>query len=182
MNTSTLILGGARSGKSARAAIVAESLLPQSIEADSGDRPLLLVATAEAFDAEMIERIDRHRADRSAQWQVVEEPVDLVGVLQSKIEPHHVCVVDCLTIWLSNLFHYERDIEASVNALVAAVSSLAAPIVFVSNEVGLGIVPESALGRAFRDAQGRLNQQLAAVCDTVEFVIAGIPMTLKEAR
>ena len=139
MSTTTLILGGARSGKSTRAATVAESLLPSSVEEEGADRPLLLLATAEAFDAEMRERINRHRADRSTQWQVIEEPVDVVGVLTNEIDTHQVCVVDCLTIWLSNLYHYEHDIEAGVDALIAFVSSLSKPVVFVSNEVGLGI-------------------------------------------
>ena len=179
MSFTKLILGGARSGKSARAAAVAESWLSNVTESEKTNSLLLLVATAEAFDTEMTERIHRHQAERSAQWQVIEEPVDLVGVLQANIEGKQICVVDCLTIWLSNLFHYERDIQTSVEGLIETVAGLSMSVVFVSNEVGLGIVPETALGRTFRDAQGRMNQQLAAVCDSVEFIIAGIPATLK---
>ena len=179
MSVTKLILGGARSGKSARASAVAEAWLSNIAESGKTHSSLLLVATAEAFDKEMAERIHRHQVERSAHWQVIEEPVDLVGVLLANTEGNQICVVDCLTIWLANLFHYERNIETSVEALIATVSGLSKPVVLVSNEVGLGIVPETELGRAFRDAQGRMNQRLAAVCDTVEFVIAGIPTTLK---
>ena len=165
----TLILGGARSGKSHRALSLAEARAPQRV----------FIATAEALDDEMSDRIARHKDERGPGWETVEVPLDLVSALETHAHPDRICVVDCLTLWLSNLMHHGRDIEAETSALCEVLLSACGPILLVSNEVGLGLVPETPLGRSFRDAQGRLNQAVAGVCGTVEFVAAGLPLTLK---
>lgn len=166
-----LVLGGARSGKSRYAETVAESC---------GRMPIV-IATAEASDAEMEARIARHRADRSSDWQVVEEPLALADVLRREARPERILVVDCLTLWLSNLMCAGRDPEAETRELVACLEGLAGPVILVSNEVGAGIVPANAMARAFRDAQGRLNQALARRCDKVVLVVAGCPLAIKPA-
>ena len=163
------ILGGARSGKSRRALELAE---------DAGVRRVF-VATAEAWDEEMTERIARHQAERGPTWITIEAPLDLVPALGKAARDGDVCLVDCLTLWLSNLMHHDRDVENETAKLCEAVSAMSIPIVLVSNEVGLGLVPETPLGRAFRDAQGRLNQAVSGVCDRVDFVTAGLPIRLK---
>ena len=166
---STLVLGGARSGKSA----YAEGLIRDaSIHA-------VYLATAEAGDQEMAARIARHRSQRGDGWRTIEEPLDLVGTLRTVVRANRPVLVDCLTLWLSNLMHAERDIAAETAALVEAIGELAGPVVFVSNEVGQGIVPDNALARAFRDHAGRLHQRVAAAADRVVFVTAGLPMVLK---
>jgi len=166
---STLVLGGARSGKSA----YAEGLIRDaSIHA-------VYLATAEAGDAEMADRIARHRAARGDGWLTIEEPLDLIGTLDRFGRANRPVLVDCLTLWLSNLMHAERDIAAETAALAAAIGELAGPVVFVSNEVGQGIVPDNALARAYRDHAGRLNQAVAAAAERVVFVAAGLPMVLK---
>ena len=165
----TLVLGGARSGKSA----YAESL----VEERAG--PCVYLATATAGDAEMAERIARHKARRGGRWRTVEEPLDLPAALADEAGPGRAVLVDCLTLWLANLMAAGRDPEAERDRLLAALSGLAGPVVLVSNEVGLGIVPEPAVARAFRDHAGRLNQALAAAAATVIFMVAGLPMTLK---
>jgi len=162
----TLILGGARSGKTAHALVAAE--------ATGWD--LVMIATAEALDTEMEERIARHRAERGPRWRTIEAPLDLVGAL-GQLGPDETAVIDCLTLWVSNLMHAERDLEAEATGLIAALPGR--NVVLVSNEVGLGIVPDNALARRFRDAAGRLNQQVAAAADRVVFVAAGLPLTLK---
>lgn len=169
MSTSHFILGGARSGKSQRALNVAEAVGARRV----------FIATAEAFDDEMAKRIARHKAERSVGWSTVEALVDLTSAIYIAPSKADVCLVDCLTLWLSNLMHSGRDIEAETAQLCDAISDSPIPIILVSNEVGLGLVPETPLGRAFRDAQGRLNQQVAKVCDRVEFVTAGLPIALK---
>lgn len=166
---STLVLGGARSGK---------SRLAERLARDSGHACLCL-ATAEAGDAEMAERIARHRAARPAGWETVEEPLDLADALLRASRPERVVVVDCLTLWLSNLMHHGRDPEAETAGLIAALARAAGQVILVSNEVGLGLVPETPLGREFRDAQGRLNQAVAAAVPQVLFVAAGLPLRLK---
>ena len=165
--TATFILGGARSGKSARAQALAEA----------AGETRLYIATAEALDAEMEARIARHKADRGAGWRTAEAPLDLVAAMDAADAP--VVLVDCLTLWLSNLMHHQRDVEAETHALCACLGRFDGEVILVSNEVGFGLVPETPLGRAFRDAQGRLNQRVAAVCDVVEFVAAGLPLRLK---
>jgi adenosylcobinamide kinase/adenosylcobinamide-phosphate guanylyltransferase len=166
-----LALGGARSGKSAFA---------ESLCGPPGARVFL--ATAEPFDEEMRARIARHRADRGAGWETIEAPRDLTGALRAADAPGRTLLVDCLTLWLSNRMLDGADVEADAAALVAALPGLAARVVMVSNEVGMGLVPDTALGRRFRDAQGRLNQRVAAAADYVVFVAAGLPLVLKAPR
>ena len=168
-SSSILLLGGARSGKSQRALTLAEALSEKRI----------FIATAEALDDEMTDRIARHIAERGAGWQTVEAPLDLGAALSHHAGPDHVCVIDCLTLWLSNLMHHQRDVEMETRSLCSALLELSGPVILVSNEVGLGLVPETPLGRAFRDAQGRLNQAVAQACSKVEFIAAGLPLKLK---
>jgi adenosylcobinamide kinase/adenosylcobinamide-phosphate guanylyltransferase len=167
----TLVLGGARSGKSR----FAEGL----VRAAAGARPPCYIATAQAWDDEMAARIARHRADRAGQgWVTVEAPHDLAAALAA--QPAGAAVlIDCLTLWLTNRMLAGADLEADSAALVAALSAHPAPVVAVSNEVGLGIVPENALARAFRDAAGRLHQDIAVRADRVALVVAGLPMWVK---
>ena len=165
----TLVLGAQRSGKSA----YAEGL----IEAEG---PGLYLATAEILDEEMAERVRLHRQRRGAAWTTVEEPLDLTGALARHAVAGRPVLVDCLTLWLSNLMGAGRDVEAGTAALVAALAGLPAPVVLVSNEVGAGIVPDNELARAFVDAQGRLNQTLAAAAVRVVLVAAGLPLVLKD--
>lgn len=167
--TTTFILGGARSGKSARALALAESL--------SGRR--VFVATAEALDDEMAARIVRHQAERDEGWQTIEAPLDLAAALDRHAQQGCTVVVDCLTLWLSNLMHHGRNVESEITSLIAALKAGKGDLILVSNEVGLGLVPKASLGREFRDLQGRLNQRVAAVCDVVEFIAAGLPIRLK---
>jgi len=163
----TLILGGARSGKSRYAESLIAELPP----------PWTYVATAEAGDAEMAERIAAHRARRGTQWQTIEAPRDLAAALKSC---HTTPVlVDCLTLWLSNLLLAEADIEADITGLEQALMAATTPLALVANEVGYGIVPNSALGRRFRDLQGLLNQRIAARADRVVLVVAGLPLAVK---
>jgi adenosylcobinamide kinase/adenosylcobinamide-phosphate guanylyltransferase len=165
----TLVLGGARSGKSR----FAEGL----VAAHPG--PRVYLATAEAGDAEMAERIRRHRARRGAGWTTVEEPLDLPRALEAAGRDAAV-LVDCLTLWLSNLMATGREVERETQALVELLPRLSGPVVFVSNEVGQGIVPDNALARAFRDRAGLLHQAVAAAADRVYFVTAGLPQLLKD--
>ena len=162
----TLVLGGARSGKS----IYAEGL----VEVVGGGAYL---ATAEALDKEMQERVQIHRGRRGNLWRTVEEPLDLSDTLRA----HGAApiLVDCLTLWLSNIMAAGRDVESEINSLISTLSECEAPVVMVSNEVGLGIVPDNALARAFRDEAGRMNQRLATVADRVVFVTAGLPQIMK---
>jgi adenosylcobinamide kinase / adenosylcobinamide-phosphate guanylyltransferase len=167
---SLLVLGGARSGKSRYAQSLAEA---------SGLH-LVLIATAEAKDAEMALRIARHAASRDARWTVVvEEPVALAGALRREARKDRIVVVDCATLWLSNLLLKNDNLAAATQELAQTVAGLAGPVIFVSNEAGCGIVPENALARAFRDAQGLLNQALAEACEAVVLVNAGIALCLK---
>lgn len=167
--TSCLVLGGARSGKSSYAQTLAEA---------SGLAPVF-VATAEAWDSEMRERIVAHVAGRGAAWMTREAPYDLPAVVAEVARADRILLVDCLTLWLSNLMLRGDDVEAATRTLAALMPGLAGPVIVVSNEVGSGIVPETALGRRFRDAQGRLNQAMAAECDAVVLVTAGLPRHLK---
>lgn len=169
--TTLLVLGGARSGKSGYAQRV--------VERSGLER--VLVATAEAGDSEMAERIARHRADRGGAWRLVEEPLDLSGALAREAGPDRAVLVDCLTLWLSNLVLAGGDPEGETERLRATLRALPGPAVLVSNEVGSGLVPDTPLGRAFRDAQGRLNGAMAASCDVVVMLVAGCPLVLKPA-
>ncbi len=140
-----------------------------------------MIVTAKAEDAEMRARIALHQAERGPEWHVIEATSDLVGDLTSAAGPGRIVVVDCLTLWLSNLCFAQQDLSREGSKLARCVSGLAGPVIFVSNEIGLGLVPETSLGRAFRDAQGRLNQAMAQACHSVTFVAAGLPLVLKAA-
>jgi adenosylcobinamide kinase / adenosylcobinamide-phosphate guanylyltransferase len=164
----TLVLGGARSGKSRHA----ESLITAAAP------PWIYVATAQALDAEMTERIAHHRARRGTGWQTIEAPHDLSGAIAAA-PPDAALLVDCLTLWLTNRMLAEADTEAATTALEKALARRHTPTVLVSNEVGSGIVPDNALARRFADLQGRLNQRIAARADRVVLVVAGLPLTLK---
>jgi adenosylcobinamide kinase/adenosylcobinamide-phosphate guanylyltransferase len=168
---SLLALGGARSGKSRYARLLAEAAAPTRV----------FIATGTAGDEEMAQRIARHRAERGEGWRTVEAPRDLVGALAAEAREGVAVVADCLTFWLANLALAEADIAAETGRLFDAVAALAGPVVFVSNEVGLGIVPQTQLGRDFRDWQGRLNQQMAAACEAVVLIAAGLPIPVKPA-
>jgi adenosylcobinamide kinase / adenosylcobinamide-phosphate guanylyltransferase len=163
----TLVLGGARSGKSSHAEALVRRAAP----------PWVYVATAEAHDEEMRDRIDRHRKERDGQWRTLEAPLDLAGAVLG-IEEGAV-LIDCLTLWLSNALLAQRNIAEECDRLIVALETARGPIVAVSNEVGLGIVPDTSLGRVFRDAQGMLNQRVAHLADRVLLLAAGIPLTLK---
>ncbi|MBP1804709.1 bifunctional adenosylcobinamide kinase/adenosylcobinamide-phosphate guanylyltransferase [Rubellimicrobium aerolatum] len=166
----TLVLGGAASGKSA----FAEDLLAADTRAKA------YIATAEAWDAEMQRKISLHRERRGPGWRTIEAPRDLTSALGG-ISPAETVLLDCATLWLTNAMLAEADLPSEEAALLAALAACPAPVVVVSNELGLGLVPETALGRRFREAQGRLNQRLAAQADLVVFVAAGLPLVLKGA-
>jgi len=167
----TLLIGGARSGKSSLAETRALCLAV----------PRAFVATAEGLDDEMAARIARHRSDRGPDWTTVEVPLDLPQALLA-LTSHGVIVVDCLTLWLSNLMLAGRDTEAAFSALEAALAACPTPVILVANEVGQGIVPKNALARAFRDLAGILNRRMATIADEVVQVIAGLPQVLKAYR
>lgn len=162
----TLVLGGARSGKSAHAESLLAALPP----------PWTYIATAQAFDDEMRERIALHRDRRDERWLTVDAPIALADALRSAQGP---VLVDCLTLWLTNLMLGDHPIEEATAALEAALSDRTMPTVLVGNEVGLGIVPDNALARRFRDEAGRLHQRLARRADRVLFMVAGLPMVVK---
>lgn len=169
----TLVLGGAGSGKSR----YAEGLVECAIAAGGEG---LYLATATAGDAEMTARIARHRARRGTGWATVEEPVALATALTAEAGPGRVVLVDCLTLWLTNIVACGRDPEVAAADLTEALGGLGGPVLLVSNEVGMGIVPEGALARAFRDQAGQLNQAMAARAERVVFVAAGLPLILKD--
>ncbi|MBK5910714.1 bifunctional adenosylcobinamide kinase/adenosylcobinamide-phosphate guanylyltransferase [Rhodothalassium salexigens] len=172
MGNVVLVTGGARSGKSRLAEARLEALPP----------PWGYVATAtvEADDAEMVERIRHHRDRRGAGWQTVEAPLDLVAGLDAAMAAGaRGCLVDCLTLWLSNLLHAEADVDAAADGLCRWLAEAPVPVVLVTNEVGAGIVPLNARARAFRDQAGRLNQRVAAAADEVILAVAGLPLTVK---
>jgi adenosylcobinamide kinase/adenosylcobinamide-phosphate guanylyltransferase len=164
-----LVLGGARSGKSAHA---------ERLVLESGLAPVYL-ATAEAGDAEMAARIAHHRARRGPAWTTIEEPEELEEVLRREASSDRALLVDCLTLWLSNLLLKGAAMPDRIESLVQTLRAIPGLIVCVSNEVGQGIVPENALARRFRDAQGQLNQAVAAAAQRVVYMVAGLPMALK---
>jgi adenosylcobinamide kinase/adenosylcobinamide-phosphate guanylyltransferase len=170
----TLVLGGARSGKSRHA----EALVLGHAET-LGVQPVY-IATAEAGDGEMAERIAEHRARRGNRWQNEEAPMALGVALVERSDDGQPVLIDCLTLWLSNMLLAEHDLAAETASLLDSLTRVPGPVVCVANEVGLGIVPDNALGRVFRDHAGRLNQQVAARADRVDFVAAGLPITLKQ--
>jgi adenosylcobinamide kinase/adenosylcobinamide-phosphate guanylyltransferase len=167
----TLVLGGARSGKSAFA---------ERLVRDSGLARVYL-ATATAGDGEMQTRIARHRVQRGDDWTTVEEPLALVDALTREVTRGRAVLVDCLTLWLSNVMLAERDPDIEARRLTRFLEVAKYPVVLVSNEVGMGLVPETPLGRQFRDAQGRLNQAIAACVPNVVFIAAGLPLWLKNS-
>ncbi len=167
--SSLFVLGGARSGKSRYAQARAEA---------AGDNPIF-VATAEAFDDEMRDRIARHQADRDTRWRTVEAPRDLPAAIDALNAENAVVLVDCLTLWVSNLLLADADIPRAGGQLCHAINHFRGTLILVANEVGLGIVPDNALARAFRDAAGQLNQSVAATADEVVLLTAGLPLTLK---
>jgi adenosylcobinamide kinase/adenosylcobinamide-phosphate guanylyltransferase len=162
----TLVLGGARSGKT-RYALKAAEAQPGA---------LVMIATAEALDDEMAERIARHRAERGPRWRTVEAPLALADAIGA-LSPDEICVVDCLTLWLSNVMLADRAVGAEADRLLGVFEDR--NLILVSNEVGGGVVPDNALARRFRDEAGRLNQRLASRADKVVLVTAGLPLTLK---
>ncbi len=168
-----LILGGARSGKSRLA----------TEQAQASGLPVTLIATAQALDVEMDERIAQHRAERPAGWRTLEVPHELAEAIRTHAEPKQFLIVDCLTLWLTNLMLApdadDKTVTLQCDGLVKTLASASGPVLLVSNEIGLGLVPETALGRRFRDAQGRLNQAIAKVAQRVVFVAAGLPIRLK---
>ena len=197
---SELILGGQRSGKSRRAELLARDWLAQS-----PDHQAVMIATATAWDDEMKERIARHQLDRSERvpgMVTVEEPVNLGEAVQTHTKPQTIVVVDCLTLWLTNLLmphedsenssenikkdkkkalnkHPDPETHAQAATFLIAIKNAAGPVILVGNEIGLGVIPMGRETRAFVDALGRLNQEVAAVCERVTFMAAGLPLTLK---
>lgn len=169
MNTSLLVLGGARSGKSRYA--------QQRAEAMPGNH--VFIATAQAWDDEMRERISRHQDDRGAAWHTVETSLELATEIGRWRTGGAVLLIDCLTLWATNLLLGEHDINAATAALCKAITTFDGSIILVANEVGLGIVPDNALARAFRDVAGTINQAVAQQVDEVVFVAAGLPLKLK---
>ena len=166
----TLVLGGARSGKSHYAEALARR--PK--------RRQTYIATAEITDDEMRERIARHRKDRGDKWRTIEAPVDLIAALRQADGAHAFTLIECLTVWMNNLIYHGKDVAREVEHLRASLVGCEGHVVIVSNEVGLGIVPDNVLARHFRDEAGRANQTIADVADEVVFVAAGLPMMLKK--
>ena len=168
----TLVLGGARSGKS--------TLAERWVEAEAKRRgaTAIYLATGRAWDGEMEERIAIHKSRRGDLWETIEEPVAVASLIPT-LPAGRPVLLDCLTLWLTNQMLEERDAAAEAEALAEALAQAPGPVVCVSNEVGLGLVPETPMGRAFRDEQGRLNQRIAAIAQRVVFTAAGLPLTLK---
>ena len=164
----TLVLGGARSGKSAFAEGLAQA-----------HGRCVYVATAERLDDEMVRRIEAHRARRGEGWRTVEAPLRLAEAIRRESVPRTCLLVDCLTVWLGNLMHHGHDVDTARAALLGSLAAASGPVVLVANEVGLGIVPDNAAARAFRDHAGRLNQAVAGAAGRVYLVAAGLPVGLK---
>ncbi len=167
-----LVLGGARSGKSQYAEARAFAFRESRAKA-------LYLATGQAHDAEMAARIGTHKKRRGPGWTTIEEPLDIAGVIAARAKPGAPILVDCLTLWLSNLMHADADVAAETAKLCAVLKAAKGPIVLVSNEIGLGIVPDNKLTRAFRDHAGRIHQDVARVASDAIFVAAGLPLALK---
>ncbi len=173
MTHTTLIIGGCRSGKSGHAMNLGEKAL---------GRQNLFVATGQAHDAEMKARIVRHQRERGDRWQTVEAPVEIVDAIEQQGPGSDVMLIDCLTLWTSNLVMADKDDEAIIiemERLAKVILSPPCPIILVTNEVGTGIVPENALARRYRDLAGWCNQKIAQACDRVIWMVAGIPVTIK---
>lgn len=173
MSGHILVLGGARSGKTGFA---------ERLAMRTGERPLYL-ATAEALDDEMKERVRTHQQQRHSKFSTLEEPLKLSAALKSTLAKHDVILVDCITLWITNLLLANENVAAAVGDLVTTLKEIeSARVILVSNEVGQGIVPDNAMARMFRDLAGAAHQQLAEICGEVHFIIAGLPMTLKGTR
>jgi len=173
MGGHVLILGGARSGKTGFA---------ERMAMRAGERPLYL-ATAQTLDVEMAERVRLHQQQRHKRFSTLEEPIALSRALRTAARKHDIILVDCLTLWITNLLGTNENIAEAVDELVATLTDIAeARVILVSNEVGLGIVPDNALARMFRDLVGAAHQRLAEICEEVHFIVAGLPMTLKGPR
>lgn len=173
MSGHILVLGGARSGKTGFA---------ERLAMLAGERPLYL-ATAEALDEEMKERVRTHQHQRHGKFSTLEEPLKLSAALNGALSKHDVVLVDCITLWITNLLLANQNVAAAVSELVTTLKSIeSARVILVSNEVGLGIVPDNAMARMFRDLAGAAHQQLAEICAEVHFIVAGLPMTLKGPR
>ena len=164
-----LVLGGARSGKTAFA---------ETLTLRLGQRPAYL-ATAEILDDEMRDRVEAHQGQRAARFRTIEEPIELAEAIRTASQVHDAILVDCLTLWITNLLMIGRDVADAVDDLVETLSATTIPVVLVSNEVGLGIVPDNAMARMFRDLAGTTHQRLAETCDEAYFIVAGLPITLK---
>jgi adenosylcobinamide kinase / adenosylcobinamide-phosphate guanylyltransferase len=165
-----LVLGGARSGKTGFA---------ERLAMRAGDRPVYL-ATASTLDGEMRERVRTHQAQRSGRFTTIEEPIELTSAIIRAAKGNDVILVDCLTLWITNLLEANKDVAAAVEELTGTLGEVdVARVILVSNEVGLGIVPDNPLARSFRDLAGAAHQRLAEICDDVYFVVAGLPMVLK---
>jgi adenosylcobinamide kinase/adenosylcobinamide-phosphate guanylyltransferase len=167
--SSLFVLGGAKSGKSRYAQTRAEAL----------GIARTYIATAQAFDEEMRDRIARHQADRETGWETIEEPIYLAEAIAAHSAPNRVLVVDCLTLWTTNLLLAEHDIAAATGQLTDAIWAAPGPVILVANEVGQGIVPDNPLARRFRDEAGLVNQRVAATVDEAQLLMAGLPLKLK---
>jgi adenosylcobinamide kinase/adenosylcobinamide-phosphate guanylyltransferase len=172
----TLVLGGARAGKSR----FAEQLACGQASGNAVPRPALYVATAEAGDMEMAARILAHKARRGPSWTTIEVPLEVPEALEAHARQGQAVLIDCLTLWLSNLLHAGHDVDEAGDRLLETVRELPCPVIMVANEVGLGIVPDNALARRFRDDAGRLNMRVAAAADRVVLMTAGLPLLLKD--
>jgi adenosylcobinamide kinase / adenosylcobinamide-phosphate guanylyltransferase len=173
MSGHVLILGGARSGKTGFA---------ERLAMRAGESPLYL-ATAQALDAEMRERVRMHQQQRHKRFATLEEPIALTTALRAAAKSHDVILVDCLTLWITNLIGANEDVAKAVDELASALPEIGTSrVILVSNEVGLGIVPDNPLARMFRDLAGAAHQRLAEICTDVHFVVASLPMTLKGER
>jgi len=175
MKEIVFITGGCRSGKSRFALDYADRHFKEKV----------FVATAEALDGEMTRRIQKHQEERGPDWTTIEEPVALPEKLASLGEEHHVALVDCLTLWISNLLvagEKEPEILSRADALAAAIQGMRQSVIVVSNEVGSGIVPDNPMARTFRDLSGTINQKMAACADLVIFMVAGLPQVIKGKR
>lgn len=168
MGAKIFVVGGGASGKSAYAERVVRGF----------GKPKTYIATLQPYDDEMRDKVIKHRSDRGPDWTTVEAPMDLTGAL-TVTRSDHIVLIDCMTLWLTNVMLAERDVRREIDAFLTVLTEREGDVVIVSNEVGMGIVPDNALARRFRNAQGGLNQRLAAVCDPVVTVIAGLPLALK---
>ncbi len=168
------VLGGARSGKTAYALEIAKEMSAEK------DLQKIYIATAQIFDPEMQDRVRRHQEERDETWATLEAPLELSTIIRLHAQPDRVLLVDCLTLWLSNHLLAEHDLEEKRNDLIDAITEAKGPLVFVSNEVGLSIVPDNKMGRQFRDESGWMNQQVAKAADKVTFIAAGLPLIMKD--